>query len=29
MTPAQMATRIRQDYDKHSKLMKVAGIKPM
>ena len=28
-TPAQMATRIRQDYDKHSKLMKVAGIKPI
>ena len=28
-TPAQMATRIRQDYDKHSKLMKVAGIKPL
>lgn len=28
-TPAQMAARIRQDYDKHSKLMKVAGIKPL
>jgi len=28
-TPAQMATRIRQDYDKHSKLMTVAGIKPL
>jgi tripartite-type tricarboxylate transporter receptor subunit TctC len=29
MSPAQMAARIRQDYDKHVKLMKVAGIKPM
>ncbi|MBY0437424.1 MAG: tripartite tricarboxylate transporter substrate binding protein [Burkholderiales bacterium] len=28
-TPAQMAARIRQDYEKHSKLMKVAGIKPL
>ena len=28
MTPAQMAARIRQDHDKHSKLMKTAGIKP-